>query len=191
MEKILWIDACVRPESRTRKLAQAVLTKLNGQITTLRLSEEDIRPLDDTALEERDRALEQNACDSPVLRYARQFAQADTIVIAAPYWDLSFPSLLKVYIEAVNIIGVVFYYNDSGEPVSLCRAKRLIYVTTAGGKIFADLGYDYIRTLAEAFYQIPHIRCFRAEGLDLIDADPAKLLQEATETVFRELGQEE
>ncbi len=28
--------------------------------------------------------------------YAKDFAESDIIVIAAPYWDLSFPSILKV-----------------------------------------------------------------------------------------------
>ena len=31
---------------------------------------------------------------------AGQFAGADTIVIAAPFWDLSFPAALKQYMQA-------------------------------------------------------------------------------------------
>ena len=37
---------------------------------------------------------------------ASQFQQADEIVIAAPYWDLSFPAILKLYLENIYVTGV-------------------------------------------------------------------------------------
>ena len=43
-----------------------------------------------------------------IFDYAKDFAKADTIVIAAPFWDLSFPASLKCYIEAINILGITF-----------------------------------------------------------------------------------
>ncbi len=52
--------------------------------------------------------------DDPYFRYARQFAGADEIVIAAPYWDLSFPSVLKVYLEHICITGITFQYTPEG-----------------------------------------------------------------------------
>ena len=61
--------------------------------------------------------------------------KADIIVIAAPYWDLSFPAQLKDYIERVNAVGVTFDYDQEGIPYGLCRAKKLVYITTAGGNI--------------------------------------------------------
>ena len=39
------------------------------------------------------------ALDDPLLDYARQFARADQILIAAPCWDLSFPAVLRAYLE--------------------------------------------------------------------------------------------
>ena len=53
--------------------------------------------------------------------YARQFAAADRIVIAAPLWDLSFPAQLKVYLENIYVTGIVTKYSEAGEPVGLCR----------------------------------------------------------------------
>ena len=37
---------------------------------------------------------------------ARQFARAEIIVMAAPYWDLSFQAALKQYLEQVNVVGI-------------------------------------------------------------------------------------
>lgn len=49
----------------------------------------------------RDALLAEKKYDDEMFRYARQFAAADRIVIAAPLWDLSFPAQLKVYLRCI------------------------------------------------------------------------------------------
>lgn len=46
-----------------------------------------------------------------MFKYAHEFANADLIVIAAPFWDLSIPALLKVYIENIAVDGITFEYS--------------------------------------------------------------------------------
>ena len=41
---------------------------------------------------------------------------ADTIVIAAPFWDFSFPAALKIYIENIYVTGIVSRYGSDGRP---------------------------------------------------------------------------
>ena len=53
MKKILFVNACVRPCSRTCLLAQEVLKKLNGQIEEVHLGHEQLSPLDLELLEKR------------------------------------------------------------------------------------------------------------------------------------------
>ncbi len=183
MEQILFINACVRPESRTLKLANSVLSHLDGQTTEINLSQNPIPFLNREELAHRDRVLEQQNFSDPMLRYAVQFSQADTIVIAAPYWDLMFPALLKAYLEAITVCGVTFRYTESGRPATLCKAKRLIYITTAGGPIGEfDFGFQYVNALARGFYEIPEVHCISAEGLDIIGADVDAILKNAEET---------
>ena len=111
-------------------------------------------------------------------------------VIAAPFWDLSFPATLKRYFELVNVPGLAFVYTEQGWPRGLCSAKRLYYVTTSGGLIQnEEYGFGYIRALAEGFYQIPEIRCIRAEGLDLPGADIPAILRGAEEEIDRMLAE--
>ena len=43
---------------------------------------------------------------------AKKIAAADRIVIAAPFWDMSFPSALKVFFENMSLFGVAFDTND-------------------------------------------------------------------------------
>ena len=44
MKNILFVNACVRPQSRTKLLAKYVLEKLDGEIQELDLEKEDIKP---------------------------------------------------------------------------------------------------------------------------------------------------
>ena len=159
MDRILFVNACVRPESRTHILAEYVLQKLSGMVEEVCLESEDFTPLNRERLEERNARIEEGDFSGPMFRYAKQFAGADTIVIAAPYWDLQFPALLKLYFEAVTVTGVTFQYTKEGYPESLCRARRLIYVMTAGGPVMdLNFGFDYVKALAENFYGPEEVR---------------------------------
>ena len=75
--------------------------------------------------------------------------------------------------------GVTFRYGNNGVPQGLCRAKRLIYVTTAGGPIFQNFGFSYVEALAKGFYGIQDVRLVKAEGLDIWGADPRAILEQA------------
>ncbi len=162
--KVLYINACVRKCSRTRVLAEHLLSKLSGTITEIELGCADIHSLNGKSLDERDSGAHK------YMQRAEQFAEADVIVIAAPYWDMSFPALLKEYIENVCVSGVTFRY-ENDRPIGMCKAKALYYVTTSGGPFIPDFGYNYIEALAKSFFGIQKTRCFCAQGLDIFDAD--------------------
>ena len=135
MDNILFLNACIRPCSRTRELAGTLLQKLNGEVRELRLHEMNLPALDLIGMEKRDQAARDNNFSDPTFDAAKQFAAADVIVIAAPYWDLMFPAVLKTYLENITVNGITFCYSDQGRPQSMCKAKALHYVTTAGGFI--------------------------------------------------------
>ena len=181
METVLFINACARPQSRTLKLARLLLGRLGGRVEEVALCQSPPPPLDGPALEERGRLLAAGALSAPQFGYARQFVAAQTIVIAAPYWDLLFPAVLRAYLEQVTVTGVTFRYSPEGVPIGLCRARRLFYVTTAGGPILPgqNLGFDYVKALAGCFYGIPQVRCFAAQGLDVWGADVGGILAAA------------
>ena len=174
----LFINASVRDRSRTAELAKFFLDRLGDKVREINLQNEKIQPLDRESVMLRDRLIAEHITDHPLLQYAREFSQADTIVIAAPFWDLSFPSLLKIYLEAVSVVGLTFCYENNA-PRGLCRAERLFYITTAGGPIISDFGFSYVKELAETFYGIKQTKCFRAEGLDIIGADVDGIMAKA------------
>lgn len=184
MEQILFVNACARPDSRTYELAKHVLSKLDGRTEEVRLFDEQIPPLDWETAQMRDACVRSGDTSAPILRYAKQFTQADTIVVATPYWDLLFPTVVRAYFEAVTVTGVTFRYTPEGIPESLCRAKKLIYVTTAGGPIEErNFGFEYVKALAQMFYGIPEVMCFTAEGLDIVGADVAAIMDAAKKAI--------
>ncbi len=188
MEKILYVNACVRKESRTNQLAQCVLGQMDGEITEVYLEDEDIKPLNRDLLDERNQLVEERDFLDSSFKYARAFADADIIVAAAPYWDLLFPAILKIYLERINVAGITFKYEDNGHIKSLCAAKKLIYVTTAGGPIIEpNMGYAYLKQVCESFFGISDFEYFKAEGLDIIGADVDAILCKAEEEIKERL----
>lgn len=184
MEKILFINACVRPHSRTMELANTLLSQLSGQVEEVNLQKECIQPHTWDRLSRRDPLLAAGDFSDPMFRYARQFREADTIVIAAPYYDLSFPASLKNYLESVANVGLTFFYDENEVPQSLCKAKRFYYVSTSGAEFVPTYGFEYVKYLFREFYHIEEGHCFFAEKLDLRDSDPEAILREARDKVL-------
>ena len=180
----LYINACVREASRTARLAGKLLSGLDQLVEEIRVHEYPFPSADEDFLLLRDRLIAENAFGDPVFTLARQFAEAETIVIAAPYWDLSFPAALKQYLEQVNVVGITFRYTEEGIPVGLCRAKKLYYVTTAGGGFAPDeYGFGYVKALAENYYGIHDVRLIKAVGLDIYGADAEAILKAAEDSI--------
>lgn len=177
----LYINCCVREESRTDRLARAVLQKLGGNFTEIKIYEENLKPLDRDSLNKRTELIGQGDYSDPMFDYAKQFASADTIVIAAPYWDLSFPATLKTYIENIYVTGIVSAYDESGMPVGLCKAKELYYITTAGGPYDPTYSYGYIESLAKNFFGISETHLVKAEMLDIEGNDAEEILKREIE----------
>ena len=181
---LLFINACVRADSRTKRLADCLLSALDEPATELRLAELSFPRVDEAFLQKRDQLLAEQSCDHPMFALARQFAAADSIVIAAPFWDLSFPTTLKAYLEQINVVGVTFRYTPEGVPEGLCRAKKLYYVTTVGGDYFPEaFGFGYVEALAKNFYGIPEVELIHAKGLDIWGAPVEEILRVCEEEI--------
>ena len=170
--KALYIDCCIRgEESRSARLAQAFLENLSPEYEVTRrcLMEEALYPLTAETLRQRDALLAQGKTDHPRFRFAHEIAEADLVVMAAPFWDLSFPALLKVYIENVSVEGITFRSTETGLQ-GLCRGRHLVFLTTRGG-IYEpgsdwEQGAPYLAAI-QKFFGFGDFRCVAADGLDI------------------------
>ena len=183
---VLFVNACVRKGSRTKRLADSLLAALNAHAYELQLAEHSFPAVDEAFHNRRDRLIKERDFGDQMFELARQFALADEIVIAAPFWDLSFPAVLKQYFEAINAVGITFRYTEDGIPVGLCKASTLYYVTTAGGDFLPEsYGYGYVKALAENFYGIRKVELIKAAGLDIEGADVEGILLSCEKDIVR------
>lgn len=187
MKKLLFIDACVnRGISRTEQLAQALLKEMNQngeyEIETLNLEDEDLKLFTGRESALRESLTRAGNFEGPLFTYAKQFAAADRIVVAAPYWDFSFPARMKCYLEQICVTGLTFTFSSKGIPGGLCHADSLHYVTTSGGSIGElNLGYEYLEKLCKVYYGINETVCYTAEGLDIEGNSVEEIMKEAEE----------
>lgn len=184
---LLFVDACLRDGSRTERLARMWLERraYEGELLTVSLAELDVNPLGaagPNTISAYSAAVAGGSYDHPMFEYAKAFAQADEVLIAAPFWNYGLPALLDCYLELVCTQGLTFDVDETGAYVSLCRARRLTFVSTAGGAApdpSDDHAYGRVRTLATRFWHIPQIEHVAAWGLDGPGADVEALLADA------------
>ena len=129
MGKIFYVDACLRTGSNTKKIADAIIAKLSERydIETVRLSEYAFPVVDNDILNDRANGI----VPDEYVAMAKKLANADRIVIAAPFWDMSFPGALKVFLENMSLFNVTFGSNEK-ECYGLCKAEKVLYITTRG-----------------------------------------------------------
>lgn len=166
MDRLVFIDATMREESRTRRIALPIISELSGRydIETIRLDGAGFPVVDGRILHDRD-------CGIVPVEYAdmsRRIAAADRIVIAAPFWDMSFPSALKVFFENMSLFHITFD-SDDRQCYGLCRCSRVLYITTRGMDIHTgdplEQATPYIRALSH-LWGLGELYVVSAENLD-------------------------
>ena len=184
--KLLFVNACVRPQSRTLALCKEYIRLLSEQcdveITEIDPIKSDMRSFSYEMLVQRDKDIADNDFSSDRYFAAKAFAEADAILIGAPYWDCSFPSSVKVFFEHICVNSLTFRY-EKGECVSMCRAGQLCYITTAGGYIGdKNSAESYIRDMCRMF-GIEKVSFFSAEGIDIYGNDTEAILEKTSQQI--------
>ncbi len=185
MKQVLYVNCCVRGEqSRTKQLADYFLEQLSKKegyhIEEICLMDENLSYFSGDFFAQREVLIQQKVFDHPRFRYAKTFANADKIVIAAPFWDLSFPALLKVYIENLCVDGITFGCNEKG-CFGTCKADEMLFITTRGGSYqdsMFEMGSRYLWAMCD-FFGIDAYDCVAADGLDLGLRPVEDILQDA------------
>ena len=175
MEKtLLFIDACQRGErlSRTFQLCRVFLDEAERvnpgmRIIHIPLRDLALQPYDGQRVLHREALIDAKRLDDPEFEQARLFNQADYLLFGAPYWDLSFPAVLKTYIENIFVRNLNFRYTPQGQPLGLAKGRKAVYITTSGSPIGGeDWGAGYIRAVINML-GIPQFERISAEGIDI------------------------
>ncbi len=184
--KLLFVDCCISQrgrDSRTKALCDAFLDAYRknhpqDSVEVVTVRSMTLPAMTRALLNQRDALIEEKTYSDSCFALAWQFAKADRIVVGAPFWDLSFPAQLRIYIEHISAVGVTYHYDGSGCHGD-CKATRLAYLTSGGDVERADsLGVAYWRQLC-AMFGIARFDHVFAGGLDQNPAKAPALMQRA------------
>lgn len=186
MEKLIIIDSCMREESRTRVILDAARGVLSARydIETIDVNALALPPVTPETLKERT----SGRVPEETVAIARRIASADRIVIAAPFWDMSFPACLKAFFENMSLFNVTFT-DDGTTCTGLCKCRKVLYITTRGMDIpngdYRDQGSSYLKALS-SLWGLGEVITVAAWKLDYLPADKVcEKVSEAAELVGR------
>ena len=191
---LLFVDCCISyrgDNSRSHALCEAFLdtyrkTHPGEDIEVVNLQRMALKPFDQFSTDDRNRLRNVKAFDSPIFKLARQFKRADRIVIGAPLRDLTFPAMLRIYIEYICVREVTYHY-ENGQCKGDCMATKLAYLNVSGGpEPEENLGVEYWRQLSERFgiREFYHVDAY---GLDIEPEKSGEIMQAACDKA-RELA---
>lgn len=196
MTKVLYIKANAKPEgaSRTFKISDSFIKAYqeshpNDEITTLDLYKGNIGFLNEEDVMNHD-VEPGHGKDHPVFKYAYQFLDSDKIIVAAPFWNLSFPAILKAYLDYVTVSGITFKYTSEGPKGQCTDGKKAIHIVTRGGAYSEEplssfeLGDRYLRTLF-GFLGITDYTTFAVENMDRSSTDVEQVVEDAIKNAYK------
>lgn len=189
MSKVLYIKANIKNEgeSRTFKVSDSFVEEYKrnnpeDEIITLDLYKENIDFLRADDLGKLFGPKDEESKNSSILKYAYEFAAADKYIIAAPMWNLSFPAILKAYIDYVSVSGITFKYTAEG-PVGLLNNKKAVHIVSRGGAYDNsqyEMGDRYLRTIL-GFFGIKDMETIAIDNLDVIGVNVEEKVKEGIE----------
>lgn len=189
MSKVLYIKANIKNEgeSRTFKVSDSFVEEYKknnpeDEIITLDLYKENIDFLRADDLGKLFGPKDEESKNNSILKYAYQFADADKYIIAAPMWNLSFPAILKAYIDYVSVSGITFKYTAEG-PVGLLNNKKAVHIVSRGGGYDNspyEMGDRYLRTIL-GFFGIKDIETIGIDNLDVMGVNVEEKVEEGIE----------
>src|SRR6266853_850815 len=158
--KLLQIDSSARASSVTRRLTAKFAEEWStnhpdGEVIQRDLSATALPLITDdwgaTQLEESKLTAAHRAYLSTSDELIEELKAADTVVIGAPMYNFSIPSLLKAWIDQIVRIGKTRGYGPNGGQ-GLLEKKKVVVITSRGG------AYEK-GTAMEAFdFQEPYLR---------------------------------
>lgn len=213
MDKLLYIVANSKPEeaSSSKTVARELVNKIMDKYKNLSLEELDLynnyipRPKHNyfssrstlvngealsnlTAQEQSDIQQMTKLCD--------QFVSASVYVVASPMWSLSFPAVLKDYIDCIiQAEKTITFINNKPEGLLNDRPRTFIYVQSSGGNIpwiikpILNKGLNYVEVIMK-FIGISKFHELLVDGTGTTETEKSEAIEKAKskiDTIINEM----
>lgn len=149
MKKLIYINSIIRKEeSRTKRLIDGILEGIKDEveIKEINLNELPLNPYNEVSYQDK----VDNGTEDLFFRLSKEIAESDGLIIASPFWDMSFPALLKSFLEKISLFDVMFISDDE-KCIGIAKCPFMFYVTTRGMDIKdgdkLEQGTPYLKAL--------------------------------------------
>ena len=184
MQKLLYIDSCIRGElSRTKRIATPIIEKLKERYEVETVVINDLE-LDPVQFEEYSRRKDGIVSEKAIC-LANKIKEADRIVIAAPFWDMSIPAALKTFFELCSLFGVTFDSDDK-TCYGLCKAKNAMFITTRGMKIKTGEPLEQATPYLKALFWLWGIKGLEVVARENFDYLPQEKIEKEISSAIEE-----
>lgn len=206
MKKLLYITVNSKPEnlSASKTVGREFVNKFLSKHSDFELEELDlykchIPRLEYTYFENRNCMIKEedfNKLDEKqkeevhkLVKLTDQFKEADLYVIAAPMWNLSFPSPLKEYLDCIIMEGKTIHIeNDNIEGLLNDKQRAMIYIQSSGAsipwylKIVMNKGLNYLHNIMK-FIGIKKFEELLVDGTGSTEKEKAQAIQKAIDKI--------
>lgn len=184
MQKLLYIDSCIRNElSRTKRIAAPIVEKLKKryEVETIVINDLELNPVQYDEYSRR----KGGTVSEKALCWANKIKNADRIVIAAPFWDMSIPAALKTFFELCSLFGVTFDSDDK-TCFGLCKAENSMFITTRGMKIETGEPTEQATPYLRALFSLWGIKGLEVVARSNFDYLPPEKIEEEIASAIKE-----
>ena len=184
--KIAVIDSTIREESRTRKILNNVLKSFDESLFKVyNINDYDLEVTNSHNFDKKN-------SEEQFFKIAKEIASYDGLVIAAPFWDMTYPAELKVFIEKLSIFEVMFI-DDGKTCIGISKNKFMLFLTTRGMNIetYSELdGASFSLKALCKLWGIPRFECVGAHNMDYLSEDEVnKKINETSKKAIATLKQ--
>lgn len=184
MKKLLYIDSCIRDEgSRTKRIATPIVDALKEryEVETFVLNDMNLQVAQKEEITRRGNGI----VSDEALCWANKVREADRIVIAAPFWDMSIPAALKCFFELCSILDVTFKTNDV-TCYGNCKCENLMFITTRGMNIKTGDPLEQATPYIKALSWLWGIKGFEVVARENFDYLPADVIEKEIQSAIAE-----
>ncbi|MDD4151345.1 MAG: NAD(P)H-dependent oxidoreductase [Candidatus Gracilibacteria bacterium] len=166
--------------SRSKKLGEYILSKMDGEKETLELNNENIGFLTSSLIaynygyaKFEDLTTEEKRIAKLQDKFVKQILSADEIIISSPIWNFSVPAILKAYFDLILKINETVTMKDGALIGLATNVKKAYIVLTKGGYYEGQAwkSIDMIEPLIRqdlAFIGITNLEVINWEGIDRV-----------------------
>ncbi len=188
MAKLLYVTCNLKPVEHSRSLSvgkefldEYVRRNPGDEVHFLELYRDNIQRIDADVLGGWGKMRNGESFDSLTIdeqrkvgriwKHADQFIAADKYLFVTPMYNLGFPAELKMYIDAVCVVGKTFTYTPTG-PVGLLKdqGRKCLHIHSSGGFHHGkeeDHSVPYLRSIMN-FMGIDDFEAIVIEGVDAV-----------------------